>query len=116
MTTGPEQLLILGVRHPDKCVPGLVKEHVEGGAVNKVFHESPEIETSTGSCIVWTIIKNPLAIFCELSGFSPFSISNLRLVVEITLSGKAGCLTPDRGGQTQGRQAARMVSENHGME
>lgn len=115
MTRGPEHLLILGVRHPDRRVPGLVKEHVEG-SVNKVFHESPENETSTLSYIAWTVMKNPLAVFVGIKRIIAFLASNLRFAVGMTLSGKAGNLTRQKDGQAQGRRAARMISEKYGTE
>ena len=115
MTTGPEHLLILGVRHPDRRVPGLVKEHVEE-PVDKVFHESPESDTSTATYVAWTIIKNPLAVFVGTRRILALLISNLRFVVRMVLSGKADNLTLKKEGHAQGRRAARMLSENYGIE
>jgi len=110
MTTGPAHLLILGVRHPDRRIPGLVDKYVEG-TVDKIFHESPEDETSTLSYAIWTLIRNPLAVVMGSIRFLAFIGYNFLFVLKMVVAGKVGSLTLKRDGQAQGRRAARNLSE-----
>jgi len=109
MATPPERLVILGVRHPDRRIPELVNEYVKG-SVDKLFHESPESDTSTSSYAFWTLIRNPLAVIVGSLRLSAFVLSNLRFALSKVVAGKADTLTFKSEGQAQGRRAARNLA------
>lgn len=115
MATDPESLLILGVRHPDRRVPNLVEEHVDR-PVDRVFHESPETEPTTCAYVVWTVLKNPLAVVVGTVRLLAFLVANLRFVVRMIRIGRADDLTVKSDGRAQGRRATRALAETHSTE
>lgn len=115
MSTVPDHLLILGVRHPDRRVPDLVDEYVEG-PVDIVFHESPEKDVSKALYGFWTLVKNPLAIVVGCLRFLALVASNLGFVLKMIFTGNTGNLTLKDDGPAQGRRAARSLADEHDVE
>jgi len=111
----PNHLLILGVRHPDRRVPSLVDEKVDG-EVDRIFHESPEEKSSNIKYSAWTVVKNPLAVIFGTLRLTAFVVSNLAFAAKMVASGKANQLTLKSGGRTQCLQAAKQLSDKHEIE
>nr|WP_233340545.1 hypothetical protein [Haloprofundus sp. MHR1] len=111
----PNHLLILGVRHPDRRVPSLVDEKVDGD-VDRFFHESPEGNSSKIKYSAWTVVKNPLAVIFGILRLAAFVVGNLAFAAKMVASGKANQLTLKSGGRTQCLQAAKQLSDKHGVE
>ncbi|WP_276278845.1 hypothetical protein [Haloarcula regularis] len=111
----PNHLLILGVRHPDRRVPSLVDEKVDGD-VDRIFHESPEGDSSKMKYSAWTVVKNPLAVIFGILRLAAFVVGNLAFAAKMVASGKANQLTLKGGGRTQCLQAAKQLSDKHEVE
>jgi hypothetical protein len=93
----------------------LVEERVDR-PVDRVFHESPETKHATHSYVVWTLLKNPLAVIVGTARLLSFLLLNLRFTVGMIRSGKASNLTLVSDGWAQGRRAARILAETHDTE
>lgn len=115
MTSAPDHLLILGVRHPDRRIPQLVDEYVDG-PVDKIFHESPENESAAIRYIVWMAIRHPLGIIVGFLRLLKFHTSNLRFVLKQVVAGNADRLTWNSDGGAQGRRAARKLANKHNID
>jgi len=111
----PNHLLILGVRHPDRRVPSLVDEKVDG-EVDRIFHESPEGDSSKIKYSAWTVVKNPLAVIFGILRLAAFVVGNLAFAAKMVASGNATQLTLKSGGRTQCLQAAKQLSDKHEVE
>lgn len=111
----PDHLLILGVRHPDRRVPSLVDEKVDG-EVDRIFHESPEEDSSKIIYSAWTVVKNPLAVIFGVLRLAAFVLGNLVFATKMVTSGKGSQLTLKSGGQKQCLRAARQLSNKYGVE
>lgn len=111
----PDHLLILGVRHPDRRVPSLVDEKVDE-EVDRIFHESPEDNSSKIKYSAWTVVRNPLAVIFGMLRLAAFVVGNLAFATKMVASGKTNQLTLKSGGRTQCLQAAKQLSDKHGVE
>jgi len=114
MSTKPEHLQLIGVKHNDRRVPELIEEELEL-PIDEVFHETPVSESSTLRYAWWTFWRNPLAGVIALFRVISAIIGGVRFTLEMVVKGKANQLTLNKDGLVQGRRAADRIEEKHGI-